>query len=91
VLFFQSFQPAMVNFGPFIPTPRPRCTTTGGRDGPHAAALRLTRIVTRNTHLSAANTVATLDPDQGQYRALVQGGANVIMPNCNPFAKSKTD
>jgi biotin synthase len=51
----------------------------------------LTRIVTGNTHMAAANTVATLDPDNGQYRAMALGGANVIMPNCNPFLKSRED
>ena len=40
----------------------------------------LTRMVTGNTHMAAANTVATLDPENGQFRALTQGGANVIMP-----------
>ncbi len=90
--FFQDFQPDMVNIGPFIPH-----ADTPLRDGAAAdmdlmlRVFALTRIVTGNTHLAAANTVATLDPDNGQYRAFIQGGANVIMPNCNPFLKSKTD
>jgi len=92
ILFFQEFQPDMVNIGPFIPD----ASTPLGNEpaGDMECMLRvfaLTRIVTKNTHLAAANTVATLDPDEGQYRALVQGGANVIMPNCNPFVQSKKD
>ena len=92
ILFFQDFQPDMINIGPFIPHAQ-----TPLRDDPTGdmelmlRVFALTRIVTGNTHLAAANTVATLDPDNGQYRALTQGGANVIMPNCNPFLKSKTD
>ncbi len=90
--FFQSFQPDMVNIGPFIPH-----ADTPLRDHPPAdvelmlRVFALARIVTQNTHLAAANTVATLMPEDGQYRAFTQGGANVIMPNCNPFLKSKTD
>lgn len=92
ILFFQEFQPDMVNIGPFIPD-----GNTPLRDAPAGDVERmlrvfaLTRIVTRNTHLAAANTVATRDSAQGQYRALVQGGANVIMPNCNPFVQSRQD
>jgi biotin synthase len=92
ILFFQTFQPDMVNIGPFIPhaqTPLKDFPT-----GDMELMLRvfaLTRIVTDNTHMAAANTVATVDPDNGQYRALSQGGANVIMPNCNPFLKSRQD
>ncbi len=92
IAFFQDFQPDMVNIGPFIPhadTPL-RHEATGDMDR-MLRVFALARIVTQNTHLAAANTVATLDPDNGQYRAFVQGGANVIMPNCNPFLKSKTD
>ncbi|QLA20465.1 [FeFe] hydrogenase H-cluster radical SAM maturase HydE [Desulfolutivibrio sulfoxidireducens] len=92
IVFFQDFQPDMVNIGPFIPhadTPL-RHEATGDMDR-MLRVFALARIVTQNTHLAAANTVATLDPDNGQYRAFVQGGANVIMPNCNPFLKSKTD
>jgi len=92
ILFFQEFQPDMVNIGPFIPHAQ-----TPLRDEPAGdvelmlRVFALTRIATRNTHLAAANTVATLDPDEGQYRALTLGGANVIMPNCNPFAQSRAD
>lgn len=92
IAFFQDFQPDMVNIGPFIPhadTPL-RGQPRGDMDR-MLRVFALTRIVTGNTHLAAANTVATLDPENGQYRAFVQGGANVIMPNCNPFLKSKTD
>lgn len=92
ILFFQDFQPDMINIGPFIPHAQ-----TPLRDDPAGdielmlRVFALTRIVTGNTHMAAANTVATLDPDNGQFRALTQGGANVIMPNCNPFLKSKAD
>ena len=92
ILFFQDFQPDMINIGPFIPHAQ-----TPLRDDPAGdielmlRVFALTRMVTGNTHMAAANTVATLDPDNGQYRALTQGGANVIMPNCNPFLQSKTD
>lgn len=92
VLFFQDFQPDMVNIGPFIPHAQ-----TPLRDYPAGdmelmlKVFALARIVTGNTHMAAANTVATLDPDNGQFRALTQGGANVIMPNCNPFRKSRED
>lgn len=92
ILFFQDFQPDMVNIGPFIP--HAQTPLADGAKADMDLMLRvfaLTRIVTGDTHMAAANTVATLDPDQGQYRALVQGGANVIMPNCNPFMKSKND
>jgi biotin synthase len=92
ILFFQEFQPDMINIGPFIPHAQ-----TPLRDEPAGdielmlRVFALTRIVTGNTHMAAANTVATLDPDNGQYRALTQGGANVIMPNCNPFLRSRAD
>lgn len=92
IMFFQEFQPDMINIGPFIPHKQ-----TPLRDEPVGdmelmlRVFALTRIVTGNTHMAAANTVATLDPDQGQYRALTQGGANVIMPNCNPFQRSRKD
>ncbi|BDQ37082.1 [FeFe] hydrogenase H-cluster radical SAM maturase HydE [Pseudodesulfovibrio nedwellii] len=92
ILFFQDFQPDMINIGPFIPHAQ-----TPLKDTPTAdmelmlRVFALTRIVTGNTHMAAANTVATLDPDNGQFRALTKGGANVIMPNCNPFLESKTD
>jgi biotin synthase len=82
----------MINIGPFIPHAQ-----TPLRDDPAGdielmlRVFALTRLVTGNTHMAAANTVATLDPDNGQYRALTQGGANVIMPNCNPFLKSRND
>ncbi len=92
ILFFQDFQPDMVNIGPFIPHAQTPLAGDGTADMElMLRVFALTRIVTGNTHMAAANTVATLDPEQGQYRALVQGGANVIMPNCNPFTKSKTD
>ncbi len=89
ILFFQDFQPDMVNIGPFIPHPQ-----TPLRDypkGDFALMLRvfaLTRIVTLNTHLAAANTVATLRPVEGQYLCFIKGGANVLMPNCNPYLES---
>ena len=92
ILFFQDFQPDMINIGPFIPHAQ-----TVLKDEPAGdmdlmlRVFALTRMVTGNTHIAAANTVATLDPDQGQYRALTQGGANVMMPNCNPFQKSQKD
>lgn len=92
ILFFQDFQPDMVNIGPFIPHAQTPLANEPAAD--FELMLRvfaLTRIVTGNAHIAAANTVATLDPKDGQYRALVQGGANVIMPNCNPFLKSKSD
>ena len=92
ILFFQDFQPDMVNIGPFIP--HAQTPIAGEKTADIELMLRvfaLTRIVTGNTHMAAANTVATLDPQEGQYRALVQGGANVIMPNCNPFTRSRDD
>lgn len=90
--FFAEFQPDMVNIGPFIPPAgTPLAHEAPGDLELMLRVFALTRIVTGNTHLAAANTVATLAPEDGQYRAMVQGGANVIMPNCNPFAKSKDD
>lgn len=89
ILFFQDFQPDMINIGPFIPHPQ-----TPLRDYPPGdfelmlRVFALTRIVTLNTHLAAANTVATLRPIEGQYLCFVKGGANVLMPNCNPFLES---
>ncbi len=92
ILFFQDFQPDMINIGPFIPHAQtPLKDEPSGDFDLLLRVFALTRIVTGNTHMAAANTVATLDPDNGQYRALTQGGANVIMPNCNPFLKSRTD
>jgi len=92
ILFFQNFQPDMINIGPFIPHAQtPLKDKPAGDIELMLRVFALTRIVTDNTHIAAANTVATLDPDNGQYRALTQGGANVIMPNCNPFLKSKND
>ncbi|MEF3698021.1 [FeFe] hydrogenase H-cluster radical SAM maturase HydE [Desulfolutivibrio sp.] len=92
IAFFQDFQPDMVNIGPFIPhADTPLCGAAIGDMDRMLRVFALTRIVTGNTHLAAANTVATLAPEDGQYRAFVQGGANVIMPNCNPFLKSKKD
>jgi len=90
ILFFQDFQPDMINIGPFIPHKQ-----TPLRDYPPGdfdlmlRVFALTRIVTLNTHLAAANTVATLRPIEGQYLCFIKGGANVLMPNCNPFAESK--
>jgi len=90
--FFQDFQPDMVNIGPFIPhADTPLRHHSAGDVELMLRVFALTRIVTGNTHLAAANTVATLLPEDGQYRAFTQGGANVIMPNCNPFLKSKAD
>ena len=92
ILFFQEFQPDMINIGPFIPHAQtPLKDDPAGDMELMLRVFALTRIVTGNTHMAAANTVATLDPDNGQYRALSLGGANVIMPNCNPFLKSRTD
>lgn len=92
IVFFQEFQPDMINIGPFIPDKdTPLGDASAGDMERMLRVFALTRIVTQNTHLAAANTVATLDPEQGQYRALTQGGANVIMPNCNPFMQSKQD
>ena len=92
ILFFQAFQPDMVNIGPFIPHRQtPLKKEPAGDMELMLRVFALTRIVTGNTHMAAANTVATLDPEQGQFRALTQGGANVIMPNCNPFLRSKKD
>ncbi len=92
IVYFQHLQPDMVNVGPFIP----HAQTPLNQEAPGDLNLMLrvfalTRIVTRNTHLAAANTVATLFPEDGQYLAFIHGGANVLMPNCNPFVKSKTD
>lgn len=90
--FFAEFQPDMVNIGPFIPpSGTPLAHEKAGDMELMLRVFALTRIVTKNTHLAAANTVATLAPKDGQYRAMIQGGANVIMPNCNPFAKSRDD
>ncbi|WP_027179337.1 [FeFe] hydrogenase H-cluster radical SAM maturase HydE [Maridesulfovibrio bastinii] len=92
IMFFQDFQPDMVNVGPFIPHAQ-----TPLKNEPVAAekmllkVFALTRIVTGNTHMAAANTVATMNPENGQYQALTLGGANVLMPNCNPFPESKKD
>jgi biotin synthase len=92
ILFFQAFQPDMINIGPFIPHAQtPLKDNPAGDIELMLRVFALTRIVTDNTHMAAANTVATLDPENGQYRALTQGGANVIMPNCNPFLKSRED
>ena len=92
ILFFQDFQPDMINIGPFIPHKQTELKRKPAGDIElMLRVFALTRIVTGNTHMAAANTVATLDPDQGQFRALTQGGANVIMPNCNPFQQSKKD
>jgi len=92
ILFFQEFQPDMINIGPFIPHAQtPLKDEAAGDIELMLRVFALTRIVTGNTHMAAANTVATLDPDNGQYRAMAQGGANVIMPNCNPFLQSRKD
>jgi biotin synthase len=92
ILYFQEFQPDMVNIGPFIPHAQtPLAAYPCGDMELMLRVFALTRIVTGNTHMAAANTVATLDPENGQYLCLVLGGANVIMPNCNPFLKSRTD
>ncbi len=92
ILFFQDFQPDMVNIGPFIPHAQtPLKDEPAGDMELMLRVFALTRIVTGDTHMAAANTVATLDSENGQYRALVHGGANVIMPNCNPFLKSRED
>ena len=92
IRFFESFQPDMINIGPFIPHAQtPLKDDPAGDIELMLRVFALTRIVTGNTHMAAANTVATLDPDNGQYRAMAQGGANVIMPNCNPFLRSKQD
>lgn len=92
ILFFQAFQPDMINIGPFIPHAQtPLKDESGGDIELMLRVFALTRLVTGNTHMAAANTVATLDQENGQYRALSQGGANVIMPNCNPFLKSRAD
>lgn len=90
--FLQEFQPDMVNIGPFIPHAQTPLAHEPAADMElMLRVFALTRIVTGNTHLAAANTVATRDPDNGQYRALALGGANVIMPNCNPFLSSVRD
>jgi biotin synthase len=92
ILFFQSFQPDMVNVGPFLPHPQtPLKNYPKGNFEVMLRVFALTRIVTKNTHLAAANTVATLNPEKGQYLCFVKGGANVLMPNCNPFEKSKKE
>ncbi|WP_320169416.1 [FeFe] hydrogenase H-cluster radical SAM maturase HydE [Maridesulfovibrio sp.] len=92
ILFFQDFQPDMINIGPFIPHAQtPLKDDPAGDMDLMLRTFALTRIVTGNSHIAAANTVATLDPDNGQFKALTKGGANVVMPNCNPFLKSKTD
>jgi len=92
ILFFQEFQPDMINIGPFIPHAQtPLKDDAAGDIELMLRVFALTRMVTGNTHMAAANTVATLDPENGQFRALTQGGANVIMPNCNPFLKSRED
>ncbi len=90
ILFFQDFQPDMINIGPFIP--HKQTPLKDYPPGDFELMLRvfaLTRIVTLNTHLAAANTVATLRPIEGQYLCFVKGGCNVLMPNCNPFIESK--
>jgi len=90
ILFFQDFQPDMVNIGPFIPHKQtPLKDYPPGDFDLMLRVFALTRIVTLNTHVAAANTVATLKPIEGQYMCFVKGGANVLMPNCNPFAESK--
>jgi len=89
VLFFQDFQPDMINIGPFIPHPQtPLKNFPPGNFELMLRVFALARIVTLNTHLAAANTVATLRPVEGQYLCFVKGGANVLMPNCNPYLES---
>ncbi|AEE15125.1 Radical SAM domain protein [Thermodesulfobium narugense DSM 14796] len=90
ILFFQDFQPDMINIGPFIPHKQtPLKDYPPGDFDLMLKVFALTRIVTLNTHIAAANTVATLRPIEGQYLCFVKGGCNVLMPNCNPFAESK--
>ena len=90
ILFFQDFQPDMINIGPFIPHPQtPLKDHAPGNFDLMLRVFALTRIVTKNTHIAAANTVATLKPENGQLLCFLKGGCNVLMPNCNPFPKSK--
>lgn len=92
ILFFQDFQPDMINIGPFIPHAQtPLKNYPAGDIELMLRVFALTRIVTKNSHMAAANTIATLNPEDGQFMALSKGGANVIMPNCNPYLKSKND
>jgi biotin synthase len=90
ILFFQDFQPDMINIGPFIPHPQtPLKKFSSGNFNLMLRVFALTRIVTKNTHIAAANTVATLNPENGQFLCFTKGGCNVLMPNCNPSFESK--
>ncbi len=90
ILFFQEFQPDMINIGPFIPhKDTPLGNYPAGDFNLLLRVFSLSRIVTLNSHIAAANTVATLRPIEGQLLCIKRAGANVLMPNCNPFLKSK--
>ncbi|HEM55630.1 MAG: [FeFe] hydrogenase H-cluster radical SAM maturase HydE, partial [Fervidicoccus fontis] len=76
----------------FIPHPQtPLKSYPAGSFDLMLRVFALTRIVTKNTHIAAANTVATLKPENGQLLCFLLGGCNVLMPNCNPFPKSREE
>ncbi len=84
LLFLQSLELDMIGVGPFIPHPSTPLSEAAG--GTLELALRFVaclRLLCPEALIPATTALGALDP-QGRQRAL-QGGANVLMPNCTPL------
>lgn len=81
--FIQSFQPAMIGIGPFIPH-----VDTPFRDFPHGGLeltvrmVALCRLLCPKANIPATTAVASLS-EKGRLMA-IEAGANVVMPNLSP-------
>lgn len=74
----------MCGVGPFVPQAQtPLAQVPPGSVETTLRVLALLRLTDPGLNLPATTALATLDPRDGQYRALL-AGANVIMPNFTP-------
>ncbi len=84
LLFFQALNADMVGIGPFIPHP---ATPLADAPRPDLALVEktvaLARLLLPRSHLPATTSVESLAP-QGR-KAVLQAGANVVMPNVTPL------
>lgn len=88
LIFIQSFQPAMIGIGPFLP----QADTPFGREKPGDPELTLflislLRLMLTHGLIPATTAIGTALPD-GYQRAIL-AGANVIMPNFTPLQVRK--
>ena len=83
--FIETFRPAMVGIGPFIPQKdTPLANETAGTAALTCYLLSILRLMDPTLLLPATTALGTVDP-RGRERGIL-AGANVVMPNLSPVS-----